>query len=114
MGLPLPSWCSEQDFQKLHELTAIAWDSMVHTREQKRIAAGPIIEQFLQAMDKKEDKTKIYLYSAHDKHVSIFNRVHNFTNYPAIPDFGCAILIETLRGQDNETYIRVSLNIIIK
>ena len=110
MGLPLPSWCSQEDYAKLDEHVVLFYDAVVKTQLMRKYTAGPVIEQFLSNIDRHvsgADRKKIYLYSAHDINVGIFTRSHNFTEAPKIPEFGSTVIIETLRGADEQIYIRV-------
>ena len=110
MGLPLPNWCTEEHYRKLQEIAMIAYDTLVYTAAMRQIAAGPIVEEFLKNINNSEngtEKRKIYLYGGHDINIASFTRAHNVTDIPKIPTFGTAVLLEKLRGRDNEVYIRV-------
>lgn len=113
LGLPLPNWCSEKDFIKLGELAVINHESMISTQLMTRITVGPMVERFLKNIDNSElqtNKRKIYVYSAHDINIAMFSNSHKFTGIPRVPDYGSALIIEKLRGQDGQIYLRVSIS----
>lgn len=111
MGLSLPVWCSKECFEKLGEISAIAYRAMTCTETIRRKVAGPMIDKFIENINLSEgddgDKKIIYLYSGHATNIAVFNEAHNFTGIPRVPDFGSAIIFEKLRGQDNQVYIQV-------
>ncbi|XP_001607714.2 venom acid phosphatase Acph-1-like [Nasonia vitripennis] len=112
LGLPLPDWCSEEDFAKLLELTIISHDALTHTPLMTRIVVGPTVERLLKNIDNNEmktDKRKIYLYSAHDVNLASFSNAHKFTGIPRNPDYGTALIVEKLRGRDGQVYLRMLL-----
>ncbi|XP_058795084.1 venom acid phosphatase Acph-1-like [Phymastichus coffea] len=108
LDLPLPDWCSKEDYKILEELTTIALQSYTHTPSMKRTTAGLIIQEFLKNTNG-EDGRKIYLYGAHDINVAVFTNAHNFSGIPDIPDYGSTVIFEKLRGKDNQVYIRMFL-----
>ena len=113
MGLPLPDWCTQEDYQKLVDIAGIAIDPGVRTDFMKRMTIGPMLEQFIkniQDSEKQLSERKIYLYSGHDLNIAYFEKGFNLTNVPEVPDFGTALIIEKLKGPDNRAYIRVSIN----
>ena len=117
MGLALPNWCTEEHYKKLQEILIIGYDAFVHTEGMRQIAAGPIVEEFLKNIDNSEngtEKRKIYLYGGHDINIASFTRAHNITDIPKIPTFGTAVILEKLRGSDNEVYIRVRAPLSLK
>ena len=111
MKLPLPSWCTWDDYKKLYEISALYKDAFSETEDMKRIMVGPFIEEVLKNIDNHEtgkSKVKMYLYSAHDRNIASFLRAHNITKrVPRIPDFGSALIIEKRRGIDGKVYMRV-------
>ncbi|XP_031776592.2 lysosomal acid phosphatase-like [Nasonia vitripennis] len=110
LGLPLPDWCSEKDFKRLQEFQALYYDLTAKTELMKRIAAGPVIERFLDNVKDSEklgNKKKLYLYGAHDINVGVFTRAHNFTGIPKNPAYGSAVIVEKLRGPDDQIYLRM-------
>lgn len=114
MNLSRPYWCTNEAFKSLEDLLAIKYDGKSLYEVSKRINAGPIIENILvniQSSNKKiRSERKIYLYSGHDHNIAAFARAHNFTNFPRIPDFGSAVIVEKLRGKDDEIYLRVKFS----
>lgn len=113
MGLALPDWCSWEDYQGLAKIANIFYDVLTLTEEMRRTLVGPVIAEILKNIKNKEDtydKRKIYFFSGHDVNIASFQRVHNFTNAPELPDFGSTFIIEKLRGKkDGQVYIRVSV-----
>ena len=110
MGLPLPNWCSEEDYQKLTDIMDIFYDAMTHTDLARRVLAGPVAEAFVKHIngsETSENKKKIYLYAGHDANLAAFARAFNFTNIPDIPAFGSAIIVEKWKGPTNVANIRV-------
>jgi hypothetical protein len=102
-------------FKKLEEFMSFYYDILSYTNDLKKFIAGPIIKRFLnnlQASESINDRKKIYLYSANDYNVAVFVRAHNFT--VSIIDYGCTVIFEKLRGNDNEIYVRVSIDIIVR
>lgn len=109
LGLPLPSWCSQEDFHELEKINALAFKSMTHTEQLRRMIAGPLVEQFLKSFNGDASKKKIYLYSGSIYHIATFIDAHNITGAPDIHDFGSALILEKLSGSDDQKYIRVSI-----
>ena len=111
MNLPLPDWCKEEDYDALKNISNIAYEVLTGTLDMKRMFVGPTLEKILENIKNNEEnnKKKIYLYSAHDINIGTFTRAHNFTGIPEIPDFGSAIIIETMKDQENHTYIQVNI-----
>lgn len=111
MKLPLPNWCTEDTFKNIENATSILFDVLSFSEHLRRINAGPIIEKFIENIEKSTEKIdggkKIYLYSGHDHNVAAFTKAHNFTNIPGIPDYGSSVIIEKLKGKDDQVYLRV-------
>ncbi|OXU31428.1 hypothetical protein TSAR_013713 [Trichomalopsis sarcophagae] len=109
MGLSLPDWCSKEDYEKLEDLAHLSFLIRTHTPQMTRIVAGPIVQKFLENIEKSGkglDGKEIYLYSGHDINIAQFCNAHNFTEVPKIPDYGTALIIEKLRGLDSQVYVR--------
>ena len=110
MGLPLPNWCSEEDYEKLTDNADIFYDAMSHTDLARRVLVGPVAEAFVKHIndsETSENKKKIYLYAGHDANLAAFARAFNFTNIPDIPEYGSAIIVEKWKGPTNDANIRV-------
>ncbi|XP_016842221.1 testicular acid phosphatase homolog [Nasonia vitripennis] len=110
LGLPFPDWCSEEDYKKLQVIQALFYDLMAQTESMRKIATGPVIERFLENVrnsEKLKNRKKLYLYSAHNINVALFNRAHNFAGIPKNPAYGSAVIFEKLRGPDDRIYLRM-------
>lgn len=110
MGLSLPDWCTEEDYEKLEDLAHLSYLVLTYTPLMTRIVTGPTVEKFLENIEnsgKGPNGKKVYLYSAHEINIAQFGNAHNFTEVPKIPDYGCALIVEKLRGPDNQVYVRV-------
>ena len=65
MGLLLPNWCSQEDYQKLVEVVDININAGLHTDFMKRVGFGPLLNELLQNIQDSETKIsirKVYLY----------------------------------------------------
>ncbi|KAJ8688177.1 hypothetical protein QAD02_023972 [Eretmocerus hayati] len=103
LGLKLPEWCSDQDFQGLRNVTIIMNESLTSTLWAKKMTAGSFLERFLQNIhDKSDPKRKMYLYSANDLQIIAISQLLNFTNVPKLPAYGSALIFEKYRRQDIE------------
>ncbi|XP_032458065.1 venom acid phosphatase Acph-1-like [Nasonia vitripennis] len=103
MGLSLPDWCSKEEHEKLEDLAHLSSLIRTHTPQMTRIVAGPMVQQFLENIEKSDkglDGKEIYLYSGHDVNIAQFCNAHK------IPDYGTALIIEKLRGPDSQVYAR--------
>lgn len=113
MNLTRPNWCSTEDFEKLKKITTIAYDARSLTRSLKRIIVGPLIEKLLSNIENnnanRDDGRKIYLYSTHDTVLGAFTRTHDFENIPDIPEYADGVIIEKLKGKDNQVYLQVEI-----
>ena len=109
MGLPLPSWCSKQDFEVLKIISNISYETLVATFDLQRMTVGPTLDVLLgNAKNNARRKKKIYLFGAHDINIATFTRTHNFTGIPELPDYGSAIVIETIKDLEKNLYVQVS------
>lgn len=112
MNLSRPKWLTEEALENLENLVSKNYDYIKISESLKKIVAGPMIEKFLHNIKNSNKKRnggkKIYLYSGHDYNIAAITRVHNFIDIPRIPDFGSGIIIEKLRGKDNQVYLRVN------
>lgn len=111
MNLSRPFWLTDEILKNLENLFALMWDHLTFSQTLKRIGAGPIVKNFLDNIEnnnlKKDNGKKIYLYCGHDINIASFTRAHNFTNLPRHPDYGSGIIVEKLRGTDDQVYLRV-------
>ena len=109
LDLPLPNWCSLEDYEKLKEITILTLDFLTETDLLKQVNAGPMVEEILENILKSEEnnKIKMYLYAIHDINISAFLTAHNIK--PGLIDYGSTIIVEKLRKKDNNVCIRVSI-----
>lgn len=107
MDLPLPSWITEEVTAKLKELFMIGLESMSLTTRLKKLNGGTMIRQVIENINKNSDSPrKIYLYSTHDLTVAGFI-LANGIKLTNPPEFGSAIIVETYKDDQKNTYIRV-------
>ncbi|XP_011496367.1 PREDICTED: venom acid phosphatase Acph-1-like [Ceratosolen solmsi marchali] len=112
LNLPYPPWCSDQVFEQLKEIAAFTIETYTYTNELRSLVAGPTIKRFLTNIENNElktDKRKMYLYSAHDTNINTILGSFNFYQNIPLADYGTALIIEKLKGQDENTYIRLLL-----
>ncbi|XP_014208120.1 venom acid phosphatase Acph-1-like [Copidosoma floridanum] len=111
LGYEYPSWCNDEVYEKLKEISAFRYDVYSYTDQMKRIAVGPTIRRFLRNIKTNDGQPspKIYLYGGHDDNVATLMRTHKFTspNPARSPDYSSAFIMEKLRGRDLQTYIRL-------
>ncbi|XP_014231272.1 venom acid phosphatase Acph-1-like [Trichogramma pretiosum] len=112
MGLGLPDWCAAEHMEQLREIAAMLFDALVATEEMRRIAVGPTIDEILNNVYEQErgvnEARKMYLYSGHDINLATFLRAHEFDRVPDDCSYGSAVIIEKLRGNDDErVYLRM-------
>lgn len=111
MNLSRPEWCDTETFKKIQNLYTIDFEYLYFTDPLKRIGAGRVVKTFLTNVENNNAKSdggkKIYLYSAHDYNIAAFTIAHNF--YPRIPDYGSGVIVEKLRGTDDQVYLRVKM-----
>ncbi|KAJ8668933.1 hypothetical protein QAD02_000192 [Eretmocerus hayati] len=108
LDLPLPDWYTDEKFKKLHDAASFYLNTLSYTKELKRANGGTYVRRFVENMNDTNSAKgrKIYLYASHDKSLHAIARFHNIT-LPRIPDYGSAIVVEKLRDQKNNRYVRL-------
>lgn len=107
--MTIPSWYTDKDSEPLTKLTHFYLQTLSYTPELNKLNGGTLTRKFVENMNFTDIGTKhkkIYLYSGHDKNIHAFMKAHNLT-FDEYPGFGCAIIVEKLRDQNNKPYIKV-------
>ncbi|XP_058801270.1 venom acid phosphatase Acph-1-like isoform X2 [Phymastichus coffea] len=108
MNLPMPSWYTDELYSDLNEAKEFYLNALSYTDILKKLNGGPIVRRFLKNMNDthwKTNKRKIYLYSAHDKTLHAFLKVHDVLDVKQ-PKYGATIILEKYRGEQNQSYVR--------
>ncbi|XP_014472127.1 PREDICTED: venom acid phosphatase Acph-1-like [Dinoponera quadriceps] len=109
MNLSLPEWCTDEVYQKIEELILLEYDLLSYTTELKRLNGGFLVKSFINNMNPRNGNKptrKIYIYSGHEINIASFARAHNITD-PIIPNFGSAFIVEKLRDEKQNFYVRI-------
>ena len=109
MGLSLPKWCTKDTMEKLRDLLFLDYEVWSHTIKQKRLHGGQLIKRFLDNMNifsNDSNTKKVYLFGGHD--TTLMGSARALGIEFLIPEYGTAIILEKLRDQNNELYVKVS------
>lgn len=106
MNLSLPSWYSDDDYDKLFRATMFHLDSLSHTPELRRLNGGQLTRRFVENINSSVKGRKIYLYCGHEMTLYSFIRANDVT-FTSMPDYGSAIIMETLKDHKNKLYVKV-------
>lgn len=111
MNLPMPTWYTDEVYFAMYQATQYYLEAISYTDTLKKFNGGPLVRRFLENMNDthwKVNKRKIYLYSAHDKTLHAFLKVHDLSGLKQ-PDYGSAVILEKYRGEHNETFVKVGV-----
>lgn len=108
MNLPLPSWCSREDYDRLYDMNILYTYTAPSSFDiLQRISIGPMLNEFLKNI-LNYGEHKVFIYAAHDTSIASFVRALELTNAPRYPDYGNAVILEKLRRRrDNQIFIKV-------
>lgn len=111
MNLTLPEWCTDEVYRKMQDIMLLEYEIRSHTTELKRLNGGFLLRKFIDHMNPKSEHSnaplrKIYIYSGHETNIAAFAKIHNMTE-PKLPDYGSAFIVEKLRDEDNNFYVKV-------
>lgn len=111
MNLTLPEWCTNEVYQKMQEIILLEYDIRSYTTQLKRLNGGFLVKRFIDNMNPRGDPNnkpsrKIYIYSGHEINIAAFAKVHNMSK-PRLPDYGSAFIVEKLRDENDNVYIKV-------
>lgn len=109
-GLPMPDWCDEKLLEDLKEAYQIKYDVFLYNDELKKLIVGPFLKKAIENINENNNKKKdvrVYLYCTHGLTIHAFLRAHNI-NHIRMLEYGATVVLEKLRGKDDEQYIRVS------
>lgn len=107
----MPEWCNDEVYRKMKEITLLEYEILSYTTQLKRLNGGFIVKQFINNMNPKGERSnkssrKIYIYSGHEVNIASFVKAHNMTE-PKIPEYGSAVIVEKLRDENDNFYVRV-------
>lgn len=108
MNITLPKWATEDVQRKMVPLVKLEYDIQSYNTLLKRLNGGFLLKKFIKNMNTKKDirSPKIYVYSGHEVNIAAFARAHNLSK-PEIPSFGSAIMVETLRNNIGQKFVKV-------
>lgn len=113
MNFYLPYWYNPKVKEQFIAVEELIRDAYVSTPELRKLGPGPLIKTFVENMNLNgtfKNPRKIYLYSAHDTNIAMFTRAHSISEF-RYPPFGSAVILEKLRDEKNQVYVRVSIQI---
>ncbi|EFN78071.1 Testicular acid phosphatase-like protein [Harpegnathos saltator] len=110
MNLTLPEWCTDEVYRMMQELVLLEYDIRSYTTQLKRLNGGFLVKKFIDNMNPKikhDVKRKIYIYSGHEVNIAAFAKAHNITDNETLPDFGSTFVVEKLRDEHFNFYVRI-------
>lgn len=111
MNLTLPEWYTDEVHRTMQEIMFMCYDNYSYTTQLKRLNGGLLVKKFIDNMNPRGDPNnkpsrKIYIYSAHELNIAAFARAHNISIL-RLPDYGSAFIVEKLRDENSNFYVRV-------
>lgn len=116
MNLPAPEWLTKDVMLGLKGYYKMYMDFESARPILKRLNAGAIVKKLLRNIkrnDIRDIDRKIYLYSVHDSHVGGLARTLKIPDHQ-VPVYGSTIVLEKLRSNLGNEYVRVSFEKSIK
>ncbi|XP_076234090.1 venom acid phosphatase Acph-1 [Calliopsis andreniformis] len=113
-NLTLPKWTETVYPTPMKEIIALDFKFRSYTRTLKRLNGGTLLRKIIEDIQVyKSGKLepydrKAFLFSAHEVNVAAVAKVLELDE-PAIPAYGSALILETLRDKKGTYYVRVRL-----
>ncbi|XP_029645989.1 prostatic acid phosphatase [Octopus sinensis] len=106
-----PSWLNETVYNKLIALNTLSFTLLFGTPEMARLKGGPLLKTMLNNMQNKihskpDFKTKLFMYSAHDKTVAALSHALKIFNH-VMPPYASTLILELHQNNLNKYFVRI-------